>query len=164
MSKVDIQKDTIQKLFDLALVENKNIGELTVELFEEYINDKIYKFNGRHDIKYSIKHSVSIRIPKLTIDLFASNIINGSNSTPESIATGKEVIKKYYGDVDKYITCIDEFTIIQIEEGFRDSKTTMEAQDSFKYIKEEMELFKQMGINYYKEISVFVTPDSFHGV
>lgn len=164
MSKVDIQKDTIQKLFDLALVENKNIGELTVELFEEYINDKIYKFTGRHDIKYSIKHSVSIRIPKLTIDLFASNIINGSNSTPESIATGKEVIKKYYGDVDKYITCIDEFTIIQIEEGFRDSKTTMEAQDSFKYIKEEMELFKQMGINYYKEISVFVTPDSFHGV
>nr|DAR74951.1 MAG TPA: hypothetical protein [Caudoviricetes sp.] len=164
MSKVDIQKDTIQKLFDLALVENKNIGELTVELFEEYINDKIYKFTGRHDIKYSIKHSVSIRIPKLTIDLFASNIINGSNSTLESIATGKEVIKKYYGDVDKYITCIDEFTIIQIEEGFRDSKTTMEAQDSFKYIKEEMELFKQMGINYYKEISVFATPDSFHGV
>lgn len=158
MSKVDIQKDTIQKLFDLALVENKNIGELTVELFEEYINDKIYKFTGRHGIKYSIKHSVSIRIPKLTIDLFASNIINGSNSTPESIATGKEVIKKYYGDVDKYITCIDEFTIIQIEEGFRDSKTTMEAQDSFKYIKEEMELFKQMGINYYKEISVFVCP------
>ena len=163
MSKVDIQKDTIQKLFDLSLTEGKNIGEFTVELFEEYINDKIYKFTGRHDIKYSIKHSVSIRIPKLTIDLFASNIINGSNSTPESITTGKEVIKKYYGDVDKYITCIDEFTIRQIEKGFRDSTTTMEAQDSFKYIKEEMELFKQMGINYYKEISVFATPDSFHG-
>lgn len=52
MSKIDIQKDIIQKLFDLALTEGKNIGELTKELFENYINDKIYKFTGRHDIKY----------------------------------------------------------------------------------------------------------------
>ena len=163
MSKIDIQKDTIQKLFDLALTEGKNIGDLTKELFEEYINDKIYKFTGRHDIKYSIKHRVSIRIPKLTVDLFASNIISGAESTPESVATGKEVIKKYYGDVSKYVTCIDEFTINKIEKGFRDFTSTMEAQDSFKYIKEEMELFKQIGINYYKEISVFAVPDSFHG-
>ena len=164
MSKVDIQKDTIQKLFDLALVENKNIGELTVELFEEYINYKIYKFTGRYDIKYTIDHSVNVKIPGLTIEAFADNLIIGKGSTPESLIAGKEMIKKYYGDVYKYVAHIDDFSIRQIEEGFKNFTSDMEAQDSFKYIKEEMELFKQIGINYYKEISVFAIPNNFHGV
>lgn len=161
MSKVDIQKDTIQKLFDLSLTEGKNVGELTIELFEDYVNDKMYKYTGQHGNKYEIKRSINIVIPDLTISDFVDNIIFDKESNNSTLVDGRAVIQEYYGDVAKYIKSIDRFSINRIKLAFKEYGDIMKEKDVFKDIYEEIKLFNNIGINYYKEISVFVVPEKF---
>ena len=164
--KISIAKDSVQKLFDLSIKEKRNIGELSIELFEKYINDRIGFLENPNTDKqkkpYTIKERVDAPIANLTIDLFASNIIKTLNVkiTPDELKENREKLREFLGDIVDYIVHIDSFSTHHIVKAINDcgKNLDMATHSAFSDIIHEKKMFDSLGIPYYKEISVFAYP------
>lgn len=169
--KIDILKDNIVALFKLAIRENRNIGELSTEMFENYMNGcvKLFKKATTNTQKkpYTIKERVSVPIDNLGVAEFVGNVMNTPDVIPpDELAKNKEKLREFLGDIVDHIVHIDKFTTDHIIKAINnyDNDVDVATHGAFNDVIWEKGIFKSIGSPYYKEISVFVCPGKTDGI
>ena len=169
--KINILKDSIAMLFNLASRENRNIGELAIEMFEKYNNGRIKLFkNATTNTQrkpYTIKERVVVPIDNLGVAEYVGNVMETSEVIPpDELTENKEKLREFLGDIVDHIVYIDKFTTNHIIKAINDygKDADVGTHGAFDDIIWEKKIFKSVGIPYYKEISVFVCPGKMDGI
>lgn len=169
--KIDILKDNIATLFNLASRENRNIGELAIEMFENYNNGRIKLFkNATTNTQrkpYTIKERVVVPIDNLGVASYVDNVMKTPEVIPpDELAENKEKLREFLGDIVDHIVYIDSFVTNHIIKAINDSGKDVDVatHGAFDDVIWEKGIFKSVGIPYYKEISVFVCPGKMDGI
>ena len=169
--KIDILKDNILALFRLAIKENRNIGELSTEMFENYMNGCVELFKkastNTQRKPYTIKERVAVPIDNLGVASYVGNVMETPDVIPpDELKENKEKLREFLGDIVDHIVYIDKFTtnhiIKQINDYAKDVDTAIHG--AFDDVIWEKGIFKSIGSPYYKEISVFVCPGKMNGI
>lgn len=163
--KINIGKDSVQNLFDLSIKEKRNIGELSIELFEKYMNDRVGFLEnpntGKLKKPYTIKERVAVPVNNLDVASYVDNVMRTPDVIPPNeLKENKEKLREFFGDIVDYIVYVDNFTTKRIIKSINDCGKDMDmaTAGAFDDVKYEKEIFDSLGIPYYKEISVFVCP------
>lgn len=163
--KIDILKDNILALFKLAVKEKRNVGEMAVEMFEKYTDGciKLFKKASTNTQKkpYTIKEKVVVPINNLGVASFVGNIMRTPDIIPpDELAENKERLREFFGDIVDYIVYIDSYVTNCIIKAINNcgKDVDMATYGAFNDVIWEKDIFKSVGIPYYKEISVFVCP------
>lgn len=169
--KIDILKDNILALFRLAIKENRNIGELSTEMFENYMNGCVELFKkastNTQRKPYTIKERVAVPIDNLGVASYVGNVMETPDVIPpDELKENKEKLREFLGDVVDHIVYIDKFTTNHIIKQINDygKDVDMAIHGAFDDVIWEKEIFKSIGSPYYKEISVFVCPGKMDGI
>ncbi len=169
--KIDILKDNILALFRLAIKENRNIGELSTEMFENYMNGcvKLFKHATTNTQRkpYTIKERVAVPIDNLGVAAYVDNVMETPDVIPpDELKENKEKLREFLGDIVDHIVYIDKFTTNHIIKQINDSGKDVDVatHGAFDDVIWEKGIFKSIGSPYYKEISVFVCPEKTDGI
>lgn len=169
--KIDILKDNILALFRLAIKENRNIGELSTEMFESYMNGCIELFKkastNTQRKPYTIKERVAVPIDNLGVAAYVGNVMETPDViSPDELKENKEKLREYLGDTVDHIVYIDKFTTNHIIKQINDYGKDVDKaiHGAFDDVMWEKGIFKSIGSPYYKEISVFVCPGKMDGI
>lgn len=169
--KIDILKDNIVALFKLAIKENRNIGELSTEMFENYMNGcvELFKKASTNTQKkpYTIKERVVVPIDNLGVASYVGNVMETPDVIPpDELIENKEKLREFLGDIVDHIVYIDKFTTDHIIKAINnyDKDVDVATHGVFDDVIWEKNIFKSIGSPYYKEISVFVCPGKMDGI
>ena len=169
--KIDILKDNIVALFKLAIKENRNIGELSTEMFENYMNGCVELFKkastNTQRKPYTIKERVVVPIDNLGVASYVGNVMETPEVIPpDELIENKEKLREFLGDIVDHIVYIDKFTTEHIIKAINnyDKDVDVATHGAFDDVIWEKGIFKSVGIPYYKEISVFVCPGKMDGI